>query len=428
MLGDSDTNKDVKEISSQLKELENKRKIVELDLEKRILELEGSIGSINKTLHIIKDLEKTEKGLETIQDIRDKLREMEDLELINKLETIESKDLVNELKNIVSNNEEKVKLLTNAVKIMGEKGFAKEGVKTTTESLSDLSNSIKVLQKKVGYLEGKEVSEEETKKLQDSVKIVRDEMDFMNKQFRDFIGNVKDELGLYERKFNDEMKNGNDFSDYIKEIKNIKNELFVLKEVNKKLEDIVEKGRSNSEMMDDKTREDVKKLYTLYSSLSEMDKKYKKAEIMQKDMENQFKEIAKLLKQKKLGKDFIDKSQEVYNINQKIEKLNLEVGKLKKVETDSNFLRNEIVSLKKIEYGLKEKINKIESKGEMVVSKILKDERINEGIKNKLDRIVEERVSLLHQENEILRRELEQLKKAYFNIIQQREKAPVILE
>jgi chromosome segregation ATPase len=395
--------------------------------------------SISKALRVIKDLEKTERGLETIQEIGDKLREMEDIDLINKLETIENQDIVLELKDLVSKNDEKIKLITDAVKILGEKGFTKEGINSKIESLSELSNNIRALQKKMEYMEEKGVSEGELKKLQASVNTIRNETAFMNKEFRDFVGNVKEELDLYERKFNDEVKTIKIFSDYTKEIKNIKNDLFVIKEVNKKLEELVEKGRAKFRMSEDKTRKEIGKLYELYSNLSEIDSKYKRGEMIQKSTEDKFKEIAKLLKQKKIGKDFMEKYKEVYDLdkklseedgklNQKIEKVNLEVDNLKKLETSNNFLRNEIVSLKKMGDRLKEKINNIESKEEKVVSEISKDEGANEVMENRLNKIVEEKVSLLHKENEVLRSELEQLKKAYFQMMQQREKMPVIIE
>jgi len=93
----------------EMRELKNQVKLVELDLEKRMILLENSINSVQKTIGSIEQFESSKDALIEIQETKKTLRELEDTGLISKLETISNSDKINAITDTTEAINEKIK-------------------------------------------------------------------------------------------------------------------------------------------------------------------------------------------------------------------------------------------------------------------------------------------------------------------------------
>ncbi len=129
----TDTEKRISSLSEEILDIKNQKKLAELDFEKRVLLLEDSVNTINKTVGSAKNLKDMKENLDHILDVQSKIREVEDREIIDRLESMQAKDTLNLLEDNVETISKKLELLSNAVKTLGEK--ANDGNKNTKESI-----------------------------------------------------------------------------------------------------------------------------------------------------------------------------------------------------------------------------------------------------------------------------------------------------
>jgi|GEM_PF-1889182 len=127
----------------EVKELKNQIKLVELDLEKRMILLENSMNSIQNSLGTIDKFESSKDAIIDIQETKKTLREIEDIGLISKLETISNSDKISAISDIVDEANEKIKLLSDAMEILGESKSLNGGVSAPdNKEISSINSEI----------------------------------------------------------------------------------------------------------------------------------------------------------------------------------------------------------------------------------------------------------------------------------------------
>lgn len=116
-----DVEKRLSSLSDELFDIKNQKKLAELDFEKRVVILEDSVNTINKTVGSAKNLKEMKENLNHILNIQSKIREVEDREIIDRLESMQTKDTLSLLEDDVGTMSEKLTLLSDAVQTIGKK-------------------------------------------------------------------------------------------------------------------------------------------------------------------------------------------------------------------------------------------------------------------------------------------------------------------
>ncbi|MCK4807990.1 MAG: hypothetical protein KAS90_00045 [Candidatus Aenigmarchaeota archaeon] len=180
----------------EFKEFRNKRKIIELDLEKKMLSLEGVFEKIKKNIDIIQGLEDAD-SLKDIKSTQETLRSIEDLTLTDRLEIIQNKETIQEFSKKIAVFNKKIDLMSNALKIFDEKIKNGGGSEKSTASDSDFVTVLDELSKIKETISGlekkKPVGETEFNR-------IHDDFEKVNTDFATLISGVREELGSYDKK------------------------------------------------------------------------------------------------------------------------------------------------------------------------------------------------------------------------------------
>ena len=193
----------------EFKEFKNKRKITELDLEKKMVSLEGVFEKIKKNIDIIQNIEDAD-ALKDIKKSGETIRSLEDLTLTDRLEIIQNKENIQGFSEKIGVFNKKIDLMSKALKIFDEKikssskdskGVANDSdLVTILDELSKIKDTISSLEKK------KPVGETEFNK-------IHNDFEKVNTDFATLISGVREELGTYDKKI----------EILVNEIENIKN-------------------------------------------------------------------------------------------------------------------------------------------------------------------------------------------------------------
>ncbi len=108
-------------VSTDSEQSNIQKKCHESDIEKNILVLEESIGKLKGDFATAAEIKNIKESLAALSQIKDKLREIEDLELITKLEAIQTQDDVHNLTDGIGSLKTKVDLLSGAIKLISTK-------------------------------------------------------------------------------------------------------------------------------------------------------------------------------------------------------------------------------------------------------------------------------------------------------------------
>ncbi len=178
------------------KEFSNKRKITELDFEKKLLNLENVFEKIRKNIEIIQTLEDAD-ALKDIKDAKTTLRSLEDLTLTDRLDIIQNKESLQNFSERIAIFSKKIDLMTDALKIFDEKIKKAGGNKTTAVNDSDLITVLdelsKIKEAISGFEEKKPIGETEFNK-------IHEDFEKVNTDFATLISGVREELGTYDKK------------------------------------------------------------------------------------------------------------------------------------------------------------------------------------------------------------------------------------
>lgn len=201
-------NKDEKldTIISEIKQLKNVSKITELDLEKRIIILEGTLSEVKNVLGDLKGIQDLTQFVKHLDDVKGKLNEIEDFSLIEKLETVELQD---ELEQVVSTNDilkQKVDLLVEAVRNIdpNEGDMAK-----TLNSIKELSAKTDTLNKTLTEMRQAGITKENFDQLRDGVARALGQQAHMSDEFQNLTHTVREQLELLSKKIDDSTSTQN---------------------------------------------------------------------------------------------------------------------------------------------------------------------------------------------------------------------------
>ncbi|MBW6462192.1 MAG: hypothetical protein K0B07_04050 [DPANN group archaeon] len=211
---DSSEDKKIDNLILEFKEFKNRRKIVELDLEKKILTLEDVFNKIEKNIDIIQNIKDID-ALKDIKNAKETLRTLEDLTLADRLELIENKECTKDISDKLEVFNHKIDLMSNALKIFDEKIKNTKQNDTNTQNNSDLVivlDELSKIKEKINDIEKTNpIGEKE-------FKIIHAEFEKVNSDFAELISGVREEIDIYDKKIETLI-------DEIKYIKNIDHEI-----------------------------------------------------------------------------------------------------------------------------------------------------------------------------------------------------------
>ncbi len=299
--------KKVSELEDRIEELNNRMKLADIDLEKRVLVLEDNFKQIEKFAKSLKEAGEIGKLLDSLKDLEEKLRDIEDKELINKMEVVGAVEAVEDMRGMVDTLREKVDLISRSLENLAELKGAHADI--DFKKILKVSHAIKEFSKRLETLELNALKKEEmntllkdvkklrkdiektikenTKKMSELLKVTRNEIELLSRN----IGRIEKELdGLKSsvKKF-DEKK----VKKLEKKVERIENK--ALKELLNDLELVLKRH----ELLAGKTKNELKELKKELASLKKdviagSGKKGAREQIQKEiksEIESRFKEI-----------------------------------------------------------------------------------------------------------------------------------------
>ncbi len=180
----------------EFKEFKNKRKIVELDLEKKMLSLESVFDKIKKNIEIIQGLEDAD-SLKDFKNTQETLRSLEDLTLTDRLDIMQNKETIHDFAEKIAVFNKKIDLMSNALKIFDEKmknsGVNQSGTANDSDLVTILDELSKIKDTISGLEKKKPIGETEFNK-------IHNDFEKVNTDFATLISGVREELGTYDKK------------------------------------------------------------------------------------------------------------------------------------------------------------------------------------------------------------------------------------
>ncbi|NPA38430.1 MAG: hypothetical protein GXN99_01390, partial [Candidatus Nanohaloarchaeota archaeon] len=206
-----------------IKKLETKHKIIELDLERRLLVLENEVENLSSLISSLKDIDAAKEVLENTKEIKEKLRDLEDLKYVEHLEVENLSEKVKQLEAIINEMKEDFDAVEEAIKNLPNLKDAAEIVKN---AMSNAENLVNDLQAKISLLESSMVKKEELVELKDSYALLKGRLDVLNKELKELADAVK-ELSSSSQQINEEeiLKKLEVFSSWEKKFKEYEEKL-----------------------------------------------------------------------------------------------------------------------------------------------------------------------------------------------------------
>lgn len=193
--------RNIAELSEKIEELKNQRKLVELDLEKRILVLEGAANSLQKLFGDLKDFEAAKDALSRLDSVQNKLREIEDVGLISRLETVQEGDRIALLEETAGELKEKMKLLSDAIDLLGEAKAGPHGANAAdTKELATLRAELNSVREALTKLAAGTIPSKSFSELGSGVEKAEERIQQMDKAFGELAETVRQRLELMDRK------------------------------------------------------------------------------------------------------------------------------------------------------------------------------------------------------------------------------------
>lgn len=266
------------ELSDELNDLKSERKLVELDLEKRIIVLEKNAKSLEKSIGAVKDIDVSKNVLEEIDGLKKKLRDIEDAGYVAKLEEMQAEDRLSVIDGEFKEVKEKIKLISDAIDILSE-SKGSETQRANSKSIEELSGlksdieSVKAALKKIAE------SVSDPKRLEsaeEQISRIQSDIDKINASFKGVSELVREKIGHIERKISAnaqaEARPQAGFFAGSKDVLELKEELARLKNINQK---IIGQLESDSKKISElKALKDERNAYeSIKESVSAMEKK-----------------------------------------------------------------------------------------------------------------------------------------------------------
>lgn len=301
---------------AEFKEFKNIRKITELDLEKKILTLEDVFNKIEKNIDIIQNIKDID-ALKDIKNAKETLRTLEDLTLSDRLEIIENKESAKDISDKLEIFNNKIDLMSNALKIFDEKIKNSNQNSTGTQNNSDfvtVLDELSEVKNKISDIEKTNpIGEKEFRG-------IHTEFEKVNSDFAELISGVREEIDIYDKKIENLISEIKSIKDIDSDIGKNKNKylgmLNIIKKIQELSKQLEQKNRTN-EIRIGKLEKDINtEIETKINTLSERLEK-KIATVENNEQSNSQNQIDNNLNDSK-----------IQNINTKIEKLNGTVSEI----------------------------------------------------------------------------------------------------
>ncbi|RLG15865.1 MAG: hypothetical protein DRN71_00050 [Candidatus Nanohalarchaeota archaeon] len=236
--------------------LDIQKKSVEIEIEKKVIILENSLDKLKESIKATSEIKDLKESLARLAQIQEKLREMEDLELITKLETIQAQDEILKLTDDMETLQGKMKLLSGAIKMISTKITAPDAKRDTTnfeKSISSLKSELDSIKK---------IAENQSPK-NNASKMIDLERKYNNidTEFRKFVSTIKSDLEKRDNKFKSMLstRTGSNGSLDKAEIDAVKAEIATLKDVVDKVESLVKASRKGAKEFESRISENNEK-------------------------------------------------------------------------------------------------------------------------------------------------------------------------
>ncbi|MEA3343674.1 MAG: hypothetical protein U9Q92_05905 [archaeon] len=261
-------NKNSKEavLRDKQEQFKNQRKTHESDIEKNILVLEDSISNLKGDFDTAAEIKNIKGSLAKLSEIKDKLREMEDTNLITKLETIQAEDDLHNLTGDVETLKTKVDLLSGAIKMISTKiaetpKLASQDTKKGAKDIEKMTNSLKSELDSVK----KRLDSGESKGYAQKITELEHKYCSLDADFKKFISTVKEKLDLKDKELKsitspENLKAGAADSTNQREFDAIKKEVTSLKSAVDKVENLLEASTQSAKEFESRINENNEKI------------------------------------------------------------------------------------------------------------------------------------------------------------------------
>ena len=411
----------------EMRELKNQVKLVELDLEKRMILLENSINSVQKTIGSIEQFESSKDALIEIQETKKTLRELEDTGLISKLETISNSDKINAITDTTEAINEKIKLLSDAIEILSESRQDNKNIGSSDpKEISSVKSEITSLKNALSRISSSMADPQKLSEFDERITSLEDADNALNAELKKTYEVYHEKINLLERRVSSVSPASGIPKEIPQDISKIKDEIEHMKGINKKLIEMIEinsrafgdlknlktdgsKYNALSSMVTDLSmsvadiRKEIKLEHSMYpQDIMTLKKEMINVKSVQKNLVETMEAIAKM-KHENTGliktQDHLNK---IKNIENSIDDI---TGKI----TEANSLKDEIKAMKNEINSLKANRNqRIEMGAPSQKNVLLEDTLLNET--NKKMNVLEKSLAQIHGEINGLQSLKEELK------------------
>ncbi|MCK5474010.1 MAG: hypothetical protein KAI53_01270 [Candidatus Aenigmarchaeota archaeon] len=196
MLGSKiNENSDLNVISDRIRENNVQRKLVELDIAKRILKLENQQENMQDTIGAVNDLKSLKDVITNATQIKTKLREIEDLKFLERLEVVETQETIDGLESSHKEMNEKVNLITEAIKNLKDLKLPQGQIASQTNAITkDIQPKLERIERQLNEIEIRKIDKKDTEYLKEQMQSTKKQIDALTSETDKLISTIK--IGL----------------------------------------------------------------------------------------------------------------------------------------------------------------------------------------------------------------------------------------
>ncbi len=273
MLGSKkNENSDLNVISDRIRENDVQRKLVELDIAKRILKLENQQENMQDTIGTVNDLKSLKDVITTATQIKTKLREIEDLKFLERLEVVETQETIDGLAASHKEMNEKVNLVTEAIKNIKDLKLPQGQMTMQTSDITkDIQPKLERIERQLNEIEIRKIDKKDTDYLKEQMQSTKKQIDELTNETDKLISTIKIGLDAQSGRITQAVEK----ADSINALK-VQAESWVKfsetqRKVNEKFDYVLEKMNSRMKKKD----EEIEKSLLFVKELNNALKKYK---------------------------------------------------------------------------------------------------------------------------------------------------------
>ncbi|MBU4245986.1 MAG: hypothetical protein ABIF85_04055 [Nanoarchaeota archaeon] len=392
---DNSTNSHVDEIT----ELKNRIKLVELDIEKRMILIEKAAKEMQKAVGDVEQFESSKDSVLEIQEMKKNLREIEDIGLISKLETINNSDKITAATDNIEELNEKIKLLSDAIEILSEsKTSNSDNQPTAFKEISSIQSEIDMLKNALSKMAHSMADPEKLSEFANRITSLENADNKTSADLKKTYEAHHEKIALLEQRISSASVPAGIPNEMNKDIAQMKEEIMRMKGINKDIVDLLEtvpktRNISNDASMQDQDISDARSTITdLSKKVAEIEKE------MSFDRASYPKDIMGLKKNiseiKEIQKDFAETmgslakikkgSAEQPNYSEKLKNVENAIDAIFKKNAEMQSLSNEVKAINSEILLIKNVKNKAPSKPSEIPGNIMQDMSLLKGEIEKL--------------------------------------------